>query len=237
MTMEVKLIRHTPEPEKTVAMSARLCYSPIGAAQLEEKITDEQAAKLVRKLISMGHLSTVEHVTFTFAIEGVSRVLTHQLVRHRIASYSQQSQRYVKEHNFETIMPPTIAAKPEAKAKFEKCMQDLQSLYNDFTDNYDIPAEDARYVLPNAAETKIICTFNVRSLYNFFQLRCCTRAQWEIRALAWKMLEECRKVAPVLFEKAGPPCESEGVCHEGAMSCGRLAKILAAKKAAGGSEK
>ena len=108
MTMQVKLIRYTPEPEKTVAMSARLCYSPIGAAQLEEKMTDEQAAKLVRKLISMGHLSTVEHVTFTFAIEGVSRVLTHQLVRHRIASYSQQSQRYVKEHNFETIMPPTI---------------------------------------------------------------------------------------------------------------------------------
>lgn len=233
MTMQVKLIRHTPEPEKTVAMSARLCYSPVGAAQLEEKMTDEQAAKLVRKLIAMGHLSTVEHVTFTFAIEGVSRVLTHQLVRHRIASYSQQSQRYVKEHNFETILPPTIAAKPGAKAKFDRAMQDLQILYNDLTDNYQIPAEDARYVLPNAAETKIMCTFNVRSLYNFFSLRCCSRAQWEIRELAWKMLAECKKVAPVLFEKAGPPCESEGVCHEGAMSCGRLEGILAAKKAGG----
>lgn len=110
--MEVKLLRHTPEPEKTVAMSARLCYSPIGAAQLEEKMSDEQAAKLVRKLVEMGHFSTLEHVTFTFAIEGVSRVLTHQLVRHRIASYSQQSQRYVKEHDFETIVPPTIAARP-----------------------------------------------------------------------------------------------------------------------------
>ena len=120
--MEVKLLRHTPEPEKTVAMSARLCYSPIGAAQLEEKISDEQAAKLVRKLVEMGHFSTLEHVTFTFAIEGVSRVLTHQLVRHRIASYSQQSQRYVKEHDFETIVPPTIAARPEAKEKFEKLM-------------------------------------------------------------------------------------------------------------------
>ena len=104
--MEVKLLRHTPEPEKTVAMSARLCYSPVGAAQLEETMSDEQAAKLVRKLVEMGHFSTLEHVTFTFAIEGVSRVLTHQLVRHRIASYSQQSQRYVKEHDFETIMLP-----------------------------------------------------------------------------------------------------------------------------------
>ena len=120
--MEVKLLRHTPEPEKTVAMSARLCYSPVGAALLEEKMSDEQAAKLVRKLVEMGHFSTLEHVTFTFAIEGVSRVLTHQLVRHRIASYSQQSQRYVKEHDFETIMPPTISSRPEAKAKFEQLL-------------------------------------------------------------------------------------------------------------------
>lgn len=228
--MEVKLLRHTPEPEKTVAMSARLCYSPIGAAQLEEKITDEQAAKLVRKLVSMGHFSTLEHVTFTFAIEGVSRVLTHQLVRHRIASYSQQSQRYVKEHNFETIMPPSIAARPEAKEKFDKLMQEIQNLYNEFTD-MGILAEDARYVLPNAAETKIVCTFNVRSLLNFFSLRCCTRAQWEIRQLAEKMLAECKKVAPVLFENAGPTCVSEGVCHEGEMSCGRLQAILAQKAA------
>lgn len=226
--MEVKLLRYTPEPEKTVAMSARLCYSPIGAAQLEEKMTDEQAAKLVRKLVSMGHFSTLEHVTFTFAIEGVSRVLTHQLVRHRIASYSQQSQRYVKEHNFETIMPPSIAARPEAKAKFEKLMTEIQDLYNEFTE-MGVLAEDARYVLPNAAETKIVCTFNVRSLLNFFSLRCCTRAQWEIRELAEKMLAECKKVAPVLFENAGPTCVSEGICREGEMSCGRLQAILAQK--------
>lgn len=227
--MEVKLLRYTPEPDKTVAMSARLCYSPIGAAQLEEKMTDEQAAKLVRKLGSMGHLSTFEHVSFTFAIEGVSRVLTHQLVRHRIASYSQQSQRYVKEHNFETIVPPSIAARPEAKAKFEALMSDIQKLYTEFTE-MGIKAEDARYVLPNAAETKIVCTFNARSLLNFFSLRCCTRAQWEIRQLAEKMLAECKKVAPVLFENAGPTCVSEGVCHEGEMSCGRLQAILAQKE-------
>lgn len=228
--MQVKLIRHTPEPEKTVAMSARLCYSPIGAAQLEEKMSDEQAAKLVRKLVSMGHFSTLEHVTFTFAIEGVSRVLTHQLVRHRIASYSQQSQRYVAEHNFENIMPPSIAVKPEAKIKYEKMMSDIQNLYNEFTDMGILP-EDARYILPNAAETKIVCTFNVRSLMNFFSLRCCTRAQWEIRELANKMLEECKKVAPVLFENAGPTCVSQHLCREGTMSCGRINVILAKEQA------
>lgn len=226
--MMVKLVRHTPEPERTVAMSARLCYSPIGAAQLEEKISDEQAANLVRKLVSMGHLSTLEHVTFTFAIEGVSRVLTHQLVRHRIASYSQQSQRYVKEHDFETIVPASIASKPEAKAKFDKLMTEIQAMYDEFI-ALDIPAEDARYILPNATETKIVCTFNVRSLLNFFSLRCCTRAQWEIRALANEMLRQCQAVAPVIFENAGPTCVSEGVCHEGTMSCGRLQAILAAK--------
>lgn len=228
--MEVKLLRHTPEPEKTVAMSARLCYSPIGAAQLEEKMTDEQAAKLVRKLVNMGHFSTLEHVTFTFAIEGVSRVLTHQLVRHRIASYSQQSQRYVKEHDFENIIPPSIAGRKEAKEKYDKLMADIQSLYNEFTDMGILP-EDARYILPNAAETKIVCTFNVRSLMNFFSLRCCMRAQWEIRQLAEKMLEECKKVAPVLFENAGPSCVSEGICREGEMTCGRLQAILAKKAA------
>ena len=226
--MMVKLVRHTPEPERTVAMSARLCYSPIGAAQLEEKISDEQAANLVRKLVSMGHLSTLEHVTFTFAIEGVSRVLTHQLVRHRIASYSQQSQRYVKEHDFETIVPASVASKPEAKAKFDKLMTEIQAMYDEFI-ALDIPAEDARYILPNATETKIVCTFNARSLLNFFSLRCCTRAQWEIRALANEMLRQCQAVAPVIFENAGPTCVSEGVCHEGAMSCGRLQASLAAK--------
>ena len=224
--MQVKLLRYTPEPEKTVAMSARLCYSPIGAAQLEEKITDEQAAKLVRKLVEMGHFSTLEHVTFTFAIEGVSRVLTHQLVRHRIASYSQQSQRYVNEHDFETILPLSIAARPAEREKFEKLMSEIRNLYTEWTE-MGIPAEDARYILPNAAETKIVVTMNVRSLYNFFRLRCCTRAQWEIRALAEKMLAEVKEVAPVLFEKAGPSCVTDGICTEGAMTCGRLAALQA----------
>lgn len=228
--MKVQLIRHTPEPEKTVAMSARLCYSPVGADELAEEITDAKAASLVRMLVRMGHLSTVEHVTFTFAIEGVSRVLTHQLVRHRIASYSQQSQRYVESHNFANIMPHTIENNAEAKEKFEKCMKDLQELYSEFT-AMGIPAEDARYILPNAAETKIICTFNVRSLLNFFSLRCCNRAQWEIREMAWRMLNECRKVAPVLFENAGPSCVSKGICTEGKMTCGILPKVQEYKRA------
>lgn len=223
--MKVVLLRHTPEPDRSVALSARLCYSPVGVDELQEKMSDEEAARLVRMLVRMGHYSPLEHVSFTFAIEGVSRVLTHQLVRHRIASYSQQSQRYVKAHNFETIMPHSIAAVPEAKAKFEACMRQLQEVYNDLADHYGIPAEDARYVLPNAAETKIVCTFNARSLYNFFMLRCCNRAQWEIRELAWRMLVECRKVAPVLFEKAGPNCVARGICTEGKMSCGILPKV------------
>lgn len=227
--MKVKLLRYTPEPDKTVAMSARLCYSPIGAAELEEQISQEQVQKLVHKLGDMGHFSTFEHVVFTFAVEGVSRVLTHQLVRHRIASYSQQSQRYVKEHNFETIVPPSIATESKAMAEFIALTERIQELYNEWTEA-GIPAEDARYILPNATETKIVITMNARSLHNFFELRCCNRAQWEIRTLANLMLAEVRKVAPVLFEKAGPTCETHGFCREGALSCGRLAAIQARAK-------
>ena len=224
--MKVVLVRHTPDPDKSVALSARLCYSPVGVTELQEKMSDEEAARLVRMLVRMGHFSPIEHVTFTFAIEGVSRVLTHQLVRHRIASYSQQSQRYVKAHNFETIMPPAVAAIPEAKEKFEACMRGLQDLYNDLTDHYGIANEDARYVLPNAAETKIVCTFNARSLYNFFNLRCCNRAQWEIRDMAYKMLAEAKKVAPTLFFNAGASCVNTGRCPEGAMTCGKFQEML-----------
>lgn len=231
--MSVKLLRYTPDPDRTVAMSARLCYSPIGAAELEEQLSDQDVARLVRQLGKIGHTSTFEHISFTFAIEGVSRVLTHQLVRHRIASYSQQSQRYVKEHDFETIMPPSLAKDPKKKKQFEALCGKIQDLYNEWTAD-GIPAEDARYILPNAAETKIVVTMNARSLLHFFQLRCCTRAQWEIRALAWEMLRQVREVAPVIFEKAGPTCDSDRVCHEGKMSCGRLQQLLAedAKKKA-----
>ena len=216
--IKVKLMKYTAEPERTVAMAARLCYSPAGAEELSEKMTDEQVTKLVEKIISMGHASTMEHVTFTFAIEGISRVLTHQLVRHRIASYSQQSQRYVSEHDFEYILPPSIAENDEAKAKFENLMHTIRQTYDELV-AMDVPKEDARYVLANATETKIIATFNARSLMNFFKLRCCTRAQWEIRKLAKLMLKEVSKVAPNIFDDAGATCK-KGYCLEGKMSCG-----------------
>ena len=219
--MNVALISYTPAPERAVAMAARLCYSPVGARELAEQMTQEQIDKLVTKIVELGHLSTFEHVSFTFAIEGVSRVLTHQLVRHRIASYSQQSQRYVKEHDFEYVLPPTIAARPEARDKFAALMASVQQTYDELV-AMGVHAEDARYVLANATETKIVVTMNARSLLHFFELRCCVRAQWEIRQLATRMLEQARVAAPLLFAKAGPTCITQGVCSEGEMTCGRL---------------
>ena len=222
--MKVKLICYTPEPERMVAMAARLCYSPVGAEQLVEKMNSEQIAKLVAKIVAMGHLSTLEHVTFTFAIEGVSRVLTHQLVRHRIASYSQQSQRYVKEHDAQCIVPPSVAARPEAKAKFDNLMKTIQQTYDELVE-LGVHQEDARYVLSNATETKIVVTMNARALLNFFELRCCTRAQWEIRQLASEILKQVQQAAPLLFDKAGPTCVTQGICNEGDLTCGRLAAM------------
>jgi len=219
--MKLKLIQCTPDPERTVAMSARLCYSASGAEQLAENMSSVQVAQLIDKLVDMGHLSTFEHASFTFAIEGVSRVLTHQLVRHRIASYSQQSQRYVAEHGFDYIVPPTITANAVARAKFEALMAAVQNTYNELVD-LGVHQEDARYVLANATETKIVVTMNARSLLHFFEKRCCLRAQWEIRDLANAMLAEVRTVAPRLFAKAGPTCVTAGYCTEGNLSCGRL---------------
>jgi len=222
--MKVNIICHTPDPERAVAMAARLCYSAVGAAQLAEKMSADQVAKLVDKIVGMGHLSTFEHASFTFAAEGVSRVLTHQLVRHRIASYSQQSQRYVKEHDFEYIVPPSVAASPRAAARFAALMDEVRAAYDELI-SLGVHQEDARYVLANATETKIVVTMNARELLHFFELRCCSRAQWEIRRLAEAMLAECRKVAPRLFFKAGPTCVTKGVCGEGELSCGRLAAM------------
>jgi len=223
--IKVKLLEHTPEPERVVAMAARLCYSAAGAEELAERMTKEQVEKLLSKIVKMGHASTMEHVSFTFGIEGVSRVLTHQLVRQRLASYSQQSQRYVAEHDFEYIIPPTIAGKPEAMARFEALMEEVQKAYNELAD-MGIPKEDARYVLANATETKIVVTMNARSLMHFFNLRCCNRAQWEIRDLAYKMLAEVKKVAPILFRNAGASCVSTGHCPEGAMTCGKFSEMI-----------
>lgn len=220
-TARVILLAHTPDPERLIAAAARLCYSPSSAEQLMERLTPEKIDDLLQKLVEMGHESPIEHISFSFAIEGVSRSLSHQLVRHRIASYSQQSQRYVKAKQFAYIMPPQIAANEEARQLFEEQMRAAQSAYDRLIE-LGLEREDARYLLPNACETKLVMTMNARSLQNFFAKRCCMRAQWEIRALAEAMLALVRPIAPQIFAKAGPSCVREGVCHEGAMSCGRL---------------
>lgn len=217
--MKVTLITHTPEPEKVIASAAKLCYSSSDIETLMNGLTSEKIETFIKKLTDLGHQSPLEHCSFTFGIEGVSRALSHQLVRHRIASYSQKSQRYVKEGQFEYIVPPTIVENPTEKYMFEEFMRRAQEVYDCLVAN-GIPAEDARFVLPNACETKIIVTMNIRSLLHFFEERCCSRAQWEIRHMAYAMLRICKEVAPNLFAKAGASCV-RGKCKEGKMSCGK----------------
>ena len=266
--LKVKIIAHTPEPDKVVAQAGKLCYSAVGVDEITQKLTEEEIARYVNMLASIGHESPLEHVSFTFAIEGISRACTHQIVRHRIASYSQQSQRYVKLEQFEYIIPPAIEKNSEAKRIFIETMERDQEAYDELVDllledilidknaadygscikevlkeNPDVAPdrskvldlyaekffedyrkaekqaiEDARYVFPNACETKIVITMNARSLLHFFNVRCCNRAQWEIREMATEMLKECKKIAPALFKKAGPDCVY-GKCGEGKMSC------------------
>lgn len=221
--MRVDLIQHTPDPEKVVAAAARLCYSADPVPDLLQHLDDETVASFIRKLRVMGHLSTFEHASFQFSIDGVSRALSHQLVRHRIASYSQRSQRYVEEKGFKFVIPPSVKQNAETLKHFEKVMAHLQEDYQELLNC--VPAEDARYVLPNACTTSLMVTFNARSLLNFFEHRTCMRAQWEIRSLAEKMLELVRGVAPNLFYEAGPTCQTQGVCHQGKYSCGRLESL------------
>jgi thymidylate synthase (FAD) len=221
--MRVTLLTTTPDPERTVAAAARLCYSDASIGQLIERSTEDHAA-LLRKILDLGHFSVLEHASFTFGVEGVSRACSHQLVRHRIASYSQQSQRYVaRMEPFEAVTPPSLAAKHELLARYEALLHEIHLTYREFLDA-GIPAEDARFVLPNAAATKLVVTMNARALHHFFRLRCCRRAQWEIRAMAVEMLRLCCHAAPILFEGAGPGC-LRGRCPEGAMTCGAAEEV------------
>ena len=220
--MKVTLITHTPEPEKVIAGAAKLCYSSSGISDLMDNLTAEKVESFIKKLTDLGHQSPLEHCTFTFGIEGVSRALSHQLVRHRIASYSQKSQRYVNEGGFEYVTPPSIAEDEGIAFWYKEYMKAADSYYRELVDA-GIPAEDARFVLPNACETKIVVTMNIRSLLHFFEERCCHRAQWEIRAMANEMLDICKKVAPTLFAKAGASCVRDR-CKEGKMSCGKPIK-------------
>jgi thymidylate synthase (FAD) len=218
--MKIKLIKYTPEPEKMVAVAARLCYSPVGGEQLLEDLSAEEVNKLVRFVVKSGHLSTTEHIYFTFAVEGVSRALTHQLVRHRLASYNQQSQRYVKFHgNYEYVVPPAVKNNPQIIPKFTALIEQIHNFYEEMLES-GVEAEDARYILPNASETKIIVSMNGRELLHFFTVRCCNRAQWE---LATGMLKIIKQVCPVVFEKAGPNC-LRGPCPEGKFTCGKPPK-------------
>ncbi len=221
--MKVKLIRYTPDPERLVAVAARLCYSPVGVEDLDEKLDIESARKLVRFVIKSGHHSTTEHIYFSFGIEGISRALSHQLVRHRIASFNQQSQRYVKFiDNYEYILPDSIKNNKKLSDRFSELVADTHKFYEDMV-NEGIEAEDARYILPNASETKMIVTMNARELMHFFTVRCCNRAQTEIRELATIMLKEVKKVAPSVFENSGPDCLRMS-CPEGKYSCGNPPK-------------
>lgn len=225
--LKVKLISHSENPDKVATMAAKLCYSPVGVEEIDKNLSDEQVAKFLNMLVSMGHESPIEHASFTFAIEGISRACSHQLVRHRLASYSQQSQRYVKIDNMEYIIPPNIENIPEARESYIKAIESSQEEYSKLVDilmkngrNEKEAIEDARYVFPNACETKIVVTMNARVLLNFFSKRLCERAQWEIKELAYKMLFECKKIAPILFSQAGPSCYI-GKCKEGKLTCGR----------------
>ena len=230
----VVLLAHTPNALSLLYAAFRQCYYPGFVGDMwqeldEGKIPAEPQAALVAKILESGHTSPVEHVTFTFALEGVSRALSHQLVRHRIASYSQQSQRYVDGSQCNYILPPAIARNPQARERYERFMEEMSATYRDLkalleADGRGSKAnEDARFVLPQAAETRIVVTMNCRSLLNFFEHRCCARAQWEIRYVADKMLEHCRAVLPEIFLKAGARCERLEYCPEGEkFSCGRF---------------
>ena len=245
--MEVTLLGYTPVPEKMIAAAAKLCYSDSGAMDLMDGLDEEKTAHFMEMLTNIGHESPIEHASFTFAIEGVSRSLLAQITRHRIASFSVQSQRYVKKSSFVYITPPAIAEDPQAKAVFEESMAHAFAAYNQLADQLEQrylqenlragmtekaarskaekkAIEDARFVLPNACETKMVVTMNARSLYHFFRLRCCRRAQWEIRELAMKMLRLCCQAAALLFANAGPGCCS-GPCPEGKMSCGAASEV------------
>ena len=245
--MTVRLIAHTPEPEKVVAAAAKLCYSDAHITDLLDGLDEEKTARFLTMLSDLGHASPIEHASFTFGIEGVSRTLLAQITRHRIASFSVQSQRYVRLDDFRYVIPPEIEAIPEAKAAFIESMNEDARRYLDLVQKLEdghtarlmaegLPEkqarakaskqanEDARFVLPNACETKMVMTMNCRSLQNFFNLRCCNRAQWEIRAVADEILKLVLPLAPHIFAAAGPRCLT-GPCPEGRMCCGKQAEV------------
>lgn len=264
-TLRVELLSSTKDLD-IIAYAGKLCYSKTTISDLKKKLVQSEIDLFVEKLTELGHLSPLEHVSFTFGIEGISRAATHQLVRHRIASYSQQSQRYVKQDQFNYVIPSDILKNEKALEIFLTQMKQIQKSYKEITTNlmdayiYDyltktlntkdiineskylhktlkemdkrkynelekVAIENARYVFPNACETKIIVTMNARALLNFFNERCCVRAQKEIREVAYKMLMLVKKEAPAIFKKAGPKCFGLGYCPENDMKDSECHKI------------
>ena len=228
--LKVMLLRYTPDPDEVVALGARLCYAQADLETLRERVETHDQQKYIAGVMERGHLSVTEHASFTFAVEGVSRALLAQLTRHRIASFSVQSQRYVSmADGFDFVVPPSICALgEEEEAEFIRQMNTMHKWYCQWQDKLggakEKSNEDARFVLPNAAATRLLVTMNARELMHFFELRCCNRAQWEIREMAWQMLAECRKAAPALFANAGPACLTRA-CPEGKATCGKAKEI------------
>ncbi len=215
--MKVKLLRYTADAELLCGAAALTSAKSGSPSEIFEKMDSETAKRIIKRVTGYGHVSVIEHASFTFSIEGVSRALTHQLVRHRIASYTQQSQRYVTYDTLEKyVTPPSIIDNVETKKVFENALEKISETYQNLL-KLGIPKEDARFILPNAAKTNIIVTMNARELRHFFNLRCCARSQWEIREVAIEMLRQAKKTVPALFENAGPSCVELGYCPEGKM--------------------
>ena len=217
--MKVQLLAYTPGADAVCAAAGKSCYSERPSHEL---LDSGDPDKVLERIVGMGHHSVIEHAVFTFSVEGVSRSLTHQLVRHRIASFSQQSQRYVSLEKPTYVTPHTVEEQQEREEIYSSLMDSVWSAYNRLIE-LGVPPEDARYVLPNGCTTNITITMNARELLHLFSLRCCNRAQWEIREMADEMLRQCRKVSPTIFANAGPPCV-RGPCPEGKLSCGKPRK-------------
>lgn len=228
--LKVELLSNTADPEQNIVAAIRQCYNSVGAKELKEKTDKETVKRLIKQVIESGHTSTLEHATFTFAIDGVSRVTEIHLIRHRIASFSIQSGRYVKRGDAAYRVPPAIRNLENKKLyeKYLKHLENCQELYNELIDA-GVKAEDARYCQPQSVQVKIVMSMNARELLHFFSVRSCVRAQWEIREVAAQMLKLVKEVAPIIFENAGPPCVSEKLCNQGKMSCGIWKNIKGAR--------
>ncbi len=248
--LEVKVIHYpfmgTGINTERLLLMTRLCYAPLGSEDIMRMVhgkdgpSDKEAGKFVRGLVKSGHLGALEHWVTSFAVEGYSRISSQQNDRHRLmkmfkepgvymtepeqsspdVSQLQQSQRYVKEKEFRYVVPPSFRRHPEFLQRFHALQAEIRKLQVEGL-REGIGAEDVRFALSNATETRFIITTNARQLRHMFNLRCCTRSQWEIRALFQRLLAIYRQIAPNIFFGAGASCDERGYCPESQWSCGR----------------